>query len=130
MDSGHIRESRGEKRRRWEGILSDQEASGLSAAAFCRERGLSYQTFGYWKKRLRPAHSSPSSSSSSPSLFPLSSVASQSGFREVCGFAQPAVEAFPRCLEIVLGGIVVRVPPRFEESDLRRVLSLVAGVSC
>jgi hypothetical protein len=36
----------------WRGLLSEQKSSGLSAAAFCRDRALSIKCFGYWRKRL------------------------------------------------------------------------------
>ena len=134
MESGHSRESRDEKRGRWEGILSEWEGSGLSAAGFCRERGLSYQTFLYWRKKPRRAQSFSSLSSFSPfpssasSPSPSQSAVRSAAFREVYRIGHPIVES--SCLEIVISGIVIRVPPRFEESDLRRVLSLVADVSC
>jgi len=37
---------------KWLGLLTEQEQSGLSGAAFCRERNLSIKSFGYWRKRL------------------------------------------------------------------------------
>ena len=39
-------------RAKWRGLLTEQEQSGLSGAAFCRERNLSIKSFGYWRKRL------------------------------------------------------------------------------
>lgn len=47
-------EVRDEKRRRWEGILTEHVDSGLFVTGFCRERGVNVHTFHYWKKRLRP----------------------------------------------------------------------------
>ena len=40
-------------RDRWAQLVAEQAESGLSAAAFCRERGLAYATFQSWKRRLR-----------------------------------------------------------------------------
>jgi hypothetical protein len=40
-------------RDRWAELVAEQASSGLSAAAFCRERGLAYATFQSWKRRLR-----------------------------------------------------------------------------
>lgn len=34
-------------------ILADYRASGLSQVRFCRERGLSVSTLGYWLRRSR-----------------------------------------------------------------------------
>ena len=49
---------RGTKRQRlgearWRELIAEQAGSGLSAAAFCRERGLSSSTFYYWRRRIR-----------------------------------------------------------------------------
>jgi hypothetical protein len=38
---------------RWRGLASEQAASGMSVAAFCRERGLPVWQFYEKKKRLR-----------------------------------------------------------------------------
>ncbi|MEQ8821208.1 MAG: hypothetical protein RLY93_13280, partial [Sumerlaeia bacterium] len=42
----------GAKRTHWQAAVARQEVSGLSAAAFCREQGLSYQSFISWRKRF------------------------------------------------------------------------------
>jgi len=39
-------------RREWERLIEEQRESGKSVAAFCRERGVSDKSFGYWEKRL------------------------------------------------------------------------------
>ncbi len=36
----------------WSERVAEWRASGLSAAAFCREQGLAYGTFQYWLRRL------------------------------------------------------------------------------
>ena len=38
---------------RWRDVVSEQEGSGKSVAAFCRERGLREWQLYEWKKRLR-----------------------------------------------------------------------------
>jgi hypothetical protein len=38
---------------RWRALLAEQQQSGLSVVAFCRERGLRDGQFYDWKKRLR-----------------------------------------------------------------------------
>ena len=43
----------GSKAEHWRGVVAEQEASGLSAAAFCRERAIPAWKFHYWRKRLR-----------------------------------------------------------------------------
>jgi hypothetical protein len=37
----------------WQGMISEQESSGLSVRAFCRQRGCKEHSFYMWRKRLR-----------------------------------------------------------------------------
>jgi hypothetical protein len=101
------RQARFEKRQRWQGIMDEQSASGLSVARFCQERGLSKHTLGYWKKQLKGPRPT------------------QPVFREVR--LAPQTPAVSSCLEIVVGTLVIRVPTGFDENDLRRVLLAVAA---
>jgi len=43
---------RAERREEWRRILSEQQASGRKATAFCRERGIPVWKFCYWRKAL------------------------------------------------------------------------------
>jgi hypothetical protein len=43
------------KQVKWQSLISEQEESGQSVAAFCRARELHESQFHYWKKRLREA---------------------------------------------------------------------------
>ena len=47
------RERSRQARRKWQKLISEQEQSGQSVAAFCRERELGASHFWWWKKRLR-----------------------------------------------------------------------------
>jgi hypothetical protein len=42
----------------WLEKINQQEASGKSARTWCKEQGVSYQTFLYWRKRLSAKPSS------------------------------------------------------------------------
>jgi hypothetical protein len=44
---------------KWRELVSEQEQSGQSAAAFCRDRELAGSQFIYWKRRLREAERAP-----------------------------------------------------------------------
>jgi hypothetical protein len=44
---------------RWRGPVSEQAASGRSAASFCRDHDLRIWQFYEWKKRLRPSEAAP-----------------------------------------------------------------------
>ena len=41
-----------EREEYWRGVIGEQEASGLSASAFCRERNLSAGSFFTWRRKL------------------------------------------------------------------------------
>ena len=36
----------------WSGLIAEQRSSGISQAAWCRERNLSFNTFCNWRTRL------------------------------------------------------------------------------
>jgi len=49
-----------EKTKQWEAVLGEQEQSGLSARAFCRQRQIGEWQFYYWRRQLRgPARPRP-----------------------------------------------------------------------
>lgn len=48
-----MRQRRAEAWAKWRALVGEQEQSGRSVAAFCRERGLRSGRFFAWKKRLR-----------------------------------------------------------------------------
>jgi len=40
-------------REEWLSLMSAYESGDLSQREFCREQGVAYSTFGYWRKQLR-----------------------------------------------------------------------------
>ena len=42
-----------ERRKCWQGVIAEQEASGKSVRDFCRERDLGEHSFYWWRHRLR-----------------------------------------------------------------------------
>jgi transposase-like protein len=38
--------------KKWKALIREQQQSGLSVSAFCRDRGFSGQALYYWRKRL------------------------------------------------------------------------------
>ena len=47
-------EELGAKRERWRERIGEWENSGLTQAAYCREKGLALHCFLYWRKKFRP----------------------------------------------------------------------------
>jgi transposase-like protein len=44
---------------KWRDLVAEQEQSGLSVAAFCRDRELAQSQLTYWKRRVREAAKAP-----------------------------------------------------------------------
>jgi transposase-like protein len=61
----------GYRRRRsrdeWRALLAEQQDSGLTQSAFCRQRGLAISTFQHWKRKLATAEASDFAGSSAGS---------------------------------------------------------------
>ena len=108
FDRGSMRESGEAGRVRWRGLISEQRASGQSAAAFCRERGLCASQFYYWKKRL--------------------SQTAETNFVEALVVEQQPAAAGIACAGIELRlyeGYSLLVPPGFEAGHLRALLAVL-----
>lgn len=98
---------------RWRALLAEQQKSGQSVAAFCRERGLRDGQFYDWKKRLRQTQAGP--------FVAVQLVAAETS---------PASENLPLAqsapLEIRLRrGRSLLVGPDFDAGHLRRLLSVL-----
>jgi hypothetical protein len=55
---GMTKAARVARRERWAALMAEQQAGGLSAAAFCRERGIATWQFSYWRKALATSENS------------------------------------------------------------------------
>jgi hypothetical protein len=93
-----------ERRGSWERCLSEQAASGLSARAWCRQAGVAYGTFSYWRRRLQGE-------------LPLAAVT-----------LIPVVDEAPSAagLRIVVGGARIEVASEFDADLLRRVVAALS----
>jgi transposase-like protein len=107
-------------RRRWteddaREALADLEDSGLTPAAFAKQRGLDRQRLLRWRRVLgAPANA-------------LSFA--EVPRHELVGTLAGRPEAHGGVFEIVLSvGQIVRVPPTFDASALRRLLAVLAEV--
>jgi len=99
---------RAEEWAKWRGLVSEQNQSGRSVAAFCLERGLRDSQFFAWKKRLR------------------NTEAAQ--FVEVRPAEEPVQSSAARnhAIEVRLaGGRSLVVAPGFDASHLRALLSVL-----
>ena len=99
-------------RRRWtktEAIMAIRalRASGGTVAGFAREHGLHQERLRRWRKRVGKDAMAPVATK----LVPVDVITASAG---------------PK-FEVVIGGIVVRVPTTFDEAALRRLLGVVAA---
>lgn len=96
------------KRSKWEHHIESWERSGQSQAAYCREHGLSYGLFAYWKRRLKR----PESYQSAVKLVPI-------GVSRA--FLPPANTATPLRL-FIDERYQVEVLPGFDGATLKRLI--------
>lgn len=108
-------ESADSRERRWQRLLAQWSASGLSQAEFCRRRGIQAVTFSWWKRKL--------SKVLSPAFVEVDP--DSGGVRAsspVAGVGDPGVQMY----EVLLGnGRLIRVPPSFDDVALARLLAAV-----
>jgi len=103
------------KQVKWRRLLSEQEESGQSVAAFCRTRELHESLFYYWKKRLKET---------TPSPFVEVQVA-KSPLRP-----RHSPSALGSVIEVRLGnGRSLMVAPEFDANHLRALLAVVESES-
>ena len=103
-------------RAEWTQRIQRWQASGLTARQFGAREGLSERSLAWWKWKLGSAAPSPAGPSATTFL-PVHVV-------DLLPRPAPAADAF----EIALpNGRVVRVPPRFDDAMLERLLAIVAG---
>lgn len=97
---------------RWRSLIAEQQASGQSVAAFCRERGLRDGPFYEWKKRLRPSEAEP---------FVAIEIAAVE-----TAVTPPVALVSSRLMEIRLRhGRSLLVEPNFDPHHLRRLLAVL-----
>ncbi len=90
----------------WAERVEAQQASGLSAAAWCRKEKVSYSSFIYWRRRLRREEAEPGPK--------------HPAFQEiVLADGGGSVERIEVCLP---GGLSIRVPAGADRETLRLVL--------
>jgi hypothetical protein len=97
------------RREEWRRIVAEQQASGKSAAAYCRELDLPTWKFSYWQKRL------------------ATGSATSGGFEELRVVASTSGAAGQVWVEV--GRWRVGVAPGFDGATLRRVVETL-GTPC
>jgi hypothetical protein len=121
------RSKRSEKEEFWRLIFEEQEASGLSARAFCKRDGISESMFYGWRSKIAARDRRPPPEvSKTPQLIPVAVSASTNAPSLARG---NELEDASHEVEIKTpGGFMLRVSDSIASSSLGRLLSVVARV--
>ena len=114
-----------ERRRFWRELIGRQPASGLNITQFCKQAGISQNSFYVWKRRLRSVVRPPdrklhgqSAALRTRSLIPVRLVSDPA---ESSASTAGAIEvAWP-------GGVVLRVPSGCNPDTLRDVFRMLTS---
>jgi hypothetical protein len=108
--------SKEEIRSAWTRRVAEQRASGLSAAAWCREKGINQPSLHYWLKQLPAAEAS----ASAPQWL---AVAMDSA--EDCASDAPSWTGPRSYLTLRIGRISIDIAPDFDPHLLCNVLGVL-----
>lgn len=95
-----------QRRRQWETRIARWRASGVSMAAYCRQRGLSYTAFVWWRRRLEQAITSspltliPVAAPTSSGVAIVVRLASGIGIEVEAGFDAALLSAVVHALQV------------------------------
>ena len=103
------------KQRKWQSLISDQETSGQSIAAFCRAREVSEPLFYYWRKKLREV--------ATPGFVEVQVTEPEWRARHCRSAARSTIEVR------LSNGRSLMVAPEFDARHLRALLALVESAS-
>lgn len=97
-------------------LVEAWRVSGLSGAAFCRQRNLRAQRLHYWRERL----GYPIKVVGEPVRVPVARPPTPDGFVQVV--VSPSMPTPTTHVDIVVGDAMVRVRPGFDPALLREVV--------
>jgi hypothetical protein len=97
-----------EKVTQWQGVIAKHFASGLSAAAFCREHDLNIHQFRWWQRRFRKDNSQ----------------GKEAGFLQLVPFSKTQHAGIRIHLN---NGVFIEVEQGFDPLTLRGVIEAICG---
>ena len=128
-----------QRQSRWQEIVRQQQQSGQSVRAYCRQAGIEESAFYWWRRELarrsrqgddlrQPRRSSPKGKPGRPATRKSPRIAA--GFLPVQVTADRRPEG-GRGVEMLLAdGRVLRIQPGFDRQTLLDVLSALEGRGC
>lgn len=116
------------KQRLWLERIQRWRRSRLTARAFCGRYGLSEPSFHAWRRTLRERGMLNEAGDATSAPPADSAILRTPRFLAVEVAADAESSASGGCLEVVVGDAVVRVPARFDEAALAKLLTVLHGV--
>ena len=92
----------------WRGVIAKHAASGLSAAAFCREHDINIHQFRWWQRRFKKENSQ----------------GKESGFLQLVPFSKSQHSGIRIHLN---NGVFIEVEQGFDPMTLRGVIEAICG---
>ena len=106
-----------EKRKRnlekWEALISEWRASGLSVAKYCRSTGIPVWKFRYWRDKTKRCGGK---------------SRRRGAFLEMA-FTEDSASTGKLVVELS-SGVLIRLEAGFDSADLEKVLRTLGGASC
>ena len=137
-----------EREGHWQGVIREQQASGLAVSAFCRQHEVPLSSFYKWKRKLKqrrgdtsindgeprldrdatmpqrpPTPEEPSCQDTAAKFVPLE-------LREHWGLPTPPTEKPTRCEVVLPDGCRIMVPSPCDPHWLREILQVVEERAC
>ena len=92
----------------WRLIVSEWESSGESQSIFCKNKGIVYSMFGYWRGKLKELSNKPTS-----------------GFKAI----RTPTMGMPIKLHLQ-NGIVITVPTNIDKTSMKNLFDLLGILPC
>jgi len=114
-----VRRGRLDRERYWIGVIRDQQASGLSISAFCRERQVSSASFFSWRRKLAECRRE-------------GAIEPEETAAKFVPLEIPAPPAHPRagCEVVLPDGCRIIVPSQCDAGWLGEILGVLQERSC
>jgi len=116
----------------WQGVIGEQESSGMSVAAFCRQHQVAQSSFYNWKRKLKQEGEAIREDRASSPGITRSGAARKNPTVKFVPLELPASPAVkPTSCEVVLpDGSRVIVSGQCDPDRLREILQVVRERSC
>lgn len=113
-------------REEWANRVQRWKDSGLSAREFESETGLKASALTYWRWRLKKEQTVASEGEQTAPAVAIARKRATAKALQFVELSSLAASVSDERFEIVIGAITIRVPSRFDDKSLRKLLAVVA----